>query len=181
MTVSRLWVERYRSLVNLGIDLYPVTVIQGENATGKTNLGLPSVDASTTPFSLDECAAGASISRSQQAQMRLLAHRDQEYARRYLPTMDATSPQHWPPSTTKPETSLHGSLIEPLARRGDRRCDRRYDWVGFGAYAAQIPPSVARGPGLMRRWMVSVSSQLFQSVQLRLSSRSLSVPPQSRD
>ena len=38
MTVSRLWVERYRSLVNLRIDLYPVTVIQGENATGKTNL-----------------------------------------------------------------------------------------------------------------------------------------------
>ena len=114
MTVSRLWVERYRSLVDLHIDLQPLTVIQGENATGKTNvyrvlqilsrgaggalartlldeggmpsalwageppsrgrkpapvrmrfgaavddvsyelsLGLPSVDASTTPFSLD--------------------------------------------------------------------------------------------------------------------------------
>ena len=38
MTVSRLWVERYRSLVDLRIDLFPVTVIQGENATGKTNL-----------------------------------------------------------------------------------------------------------------------------------------------
>ncbi|MCU1359485.1 MAG: putative RecF protein, partial [Ilumatobacteraceae bacterium] len=38
MTVSRLWVERYRSLVELSIDLHPVTVIQGENATGKTNL-----------------------------------------------------------------------------------------------------------------------------------------------
>ena len=38
MTVPRLWVERYRSLVKLRIDLYPVTVIQGENATGKTNL-----------------------------------------------------------------------------------------------------------------------------------------------
>ena len=32
--------------------------------------------------------------------MLLLAPRDQEYARRYLPTMDTTSPQHWPPSRT---------------------------------------------------------------------------------
>jgi predicted ATPase len=38
MTVSRLWVERYRSLVDLHIDLHPLTVIQGENATGKTNV-----------------------------------------------------------------------------------------------------------------------------------------------
>ncbi len=30
--------ERYRSLVDLRLDLYPVTVIQGENATGKTNV-----------------------------------------------------------------------------------------------------------------------------------------------
>lgn len=37
-TVSRLWVERYRSLVDLKLDLLPLTVIQGENATGKTNL-----------------------------------------------------------------------------------------------------------------------------------------------
>jgi len=38
MTVERLWVERYRSLVDLRLELHPVTVIQGENATGKTNL-----------------------------------------------------------------------------------------------------------------------------------------------
>ena len=38
MTVSRMWVQRYRSLVDLNIDLHQVTVIQGENATGKTNL-----------------------------------------------------------------------------------------------------------------------------------------------
>lgn len=36
--MSRLWVERYRSLVDLKLDLRPLTVIQGENATGKTNL-----------------------------------------------------------------------------------------------------------------------------------------------
>ncbi|MTA15322.1 MAG: AAA family ATPase [Actinobacteria bacterium] len=38
MVVRRLWVERYRSLVELRLDLHPVTVIQGENATGKTNV-----------------------------------------------------------------------------------------------------------------------------------------------
>jgi predicted ATPase len=38
MTVSELWVERYRSLVDLRMPLHPLTVIQGENATGKTNL-----------------------------------------------------------------------------------------------------------------------------------------------
>jgi predicted ATPase len=38
MTVTRMWAARYRSLVDLRLDLHPVTVIQGENATGKTNL-----------------------------------------------------------------------------------------------------------------------------------------------
>ena len=36
--MRRVWVERYRSLTALHLDLHPVTVIQGENATGKTNL-----------------------------------------------------------------------------------------------------------------------------------------------
>jgi predicted ATPase len=38
MAVSRLWVDQYRSLVELSIDLRRLTVVQGENATGKTNV-----------------------------------------------------------------------------------------------------------------------------------------------
>ena len=38
MAVTRMWVERYRSLFDLELELRPLTVVQGENATGKTNL-----------------------------------------------------------------------------------------------------------------------------------------------
>ncbi len=38
MTVSELRVERYRSLLDLRVPLHHLTVVQGENATGKTNL-----------------------------------------------------------------------------------------------------------------------------------------------
>lgn len=38
MSVARMWVQRYRSLLDIHIDLHQVTVIQGFNATGKTNL-----------------------------------------------------------------------------------------------------------------------------------------------
>ncbi len=38
MALRRLWVERYRSLAALRVTLDRLTVIQGENATGKTNV-----------------------------------------------------------------------------------------------------------------------------------------------
>lgn len=38
MTVERLWVRGYRSLVDLDIGLGAITVVQGENAAGKTNV-----------------------------------------------------------------------------------------------------------------------------------------------
>jgi predicted ATPase len=38
MTVERIWVRGYRSLVDLSIDLGRITVVQGENASGKTNI-----------------------------------------------------------------------------------------------------------------------------------------------
>ncbi len=38
MTVERIWVRGYRSLVDTSIELAPLTVVQGENAAGKTNL-----------------------------------------------------------------------------------------------------------------------------------------------
>lgn len=38
MVVERVWVQGYRSLVDASIDLGPLTVVQGANASGKTNL-----------------------------------------------------------------------------------------------------------------------------------------------
>lgn len=38
MPVERVWVNGYRSLLDVSIDLGPLTVVQGPNAAGKTNL-----------------------------------------------------------------------------------------------------------------------------------------------
>jgi len=38
MTVRELWVEGYRSIRSLQLDLTPVTVVVGANGSGKTNL-----------------------------------------------------------------------------------------------------------------------------------------------
>ena len=38
MAVERLWVRGYRSLADLSFDVGPLTVVQGANASGKTNL-----------------------------------------------------------------------------------------------------------------------------------------------